>query len=92
MQEIIRREWNIEFAFEGRRFWNLRRWLLAGEELNTKLYGWNILGTTAQQFYNNYEGPVVVWSKRQFLSPRDYLFPIRSEEVMVAGCVQNPNW
>ena len=27
MRKIIHREWDIEFAFEGRRFWNLRRWL-----------------------------------------------------------------
>ena len=27
MREIIRREWNIEFAFEGRRFWNSARLL-----------------------------------------------------------------
>lgn len=92
MREIIRQEWNIEFAFEGRRFWNLRRWLTAAEELNDKLYGWNIFGTTAQEFYNNFEGPVVVWSKRRFVAPRDYLFPLRSEEVLISGCVQNPGW
>lgn len=92
MREIIHDEWNVEFAFEGRRFWNLRRWLTAAEELNTKLYGWNVLGETAQQFYNDYKEPLVVWSKRKFVAPRDYLFPIRSEEVMVSGCVQNPGW
>lgn len=92
MREIIRREWDIEFAFEGRRFWNLRRWLIAEKELNAKLYGWNITGTTARQFYNNFDGPVVVWAKRQFIAPRDYLFPIRSEEILISGCVQNPGW
>lgn len=92
MRGIIRQEWDIEFAFEGKRFWNLRRWLTAREELNGKLYGWNILGQNARQFYNNYEGPVVVWAKRQFVAPRDYLFPLRSEEVMISNCVQNPGW
>ena len=33
MRKIIHREWDIEFAFEGRRFWNLRRWLTAVYEL-----------------------------------------------------------
>lgn len=92
MREIIRQEWNVEFAFEGRRFWNLRRWLIAENELNSKLYGWNIIGKTARQFYNNFDGPVVVWAKRKFIAPRDYLFPIRSEEILISGCVQNPNW
>lgn len=92
MREIIQREWNIEFAFEGRRFWNLRRWLTAAEELNEPLYGWNIVGKDAQAFYNNYEGPIVAWSKRAFVAPRDYLFPIRAEEILISGCKQNPGW
>lgn len=92
MREIIHQEWNIEFAFEGQRFWNLRRWLTAHIELNDKQYGWNIVGTNAKQFYNNFEGPVVVWSKRKFQSPRDYLFPIRSEEIMISGVKQNIGW
>lgn len=92
MREIIHQEWNVEFAFEGHRFWNLRRWLTAQDELNAKQYGWVITGQNAQQFYNNFEGPIVVWSKRKFIAPRDYLFPIRSEEVLVSGCVQNPYW
>ncbi len=92
MREIIRQEWDIEFAFEGRRFWNLRRWLIAENVLNNKLYGWNITGKTARQFYNNFDGPVIVWVKRQFITPRDYLFPIRSEEILISGCVQNPGW
>lgn len=92
MRSIIRQEWDVEFAFEGRRFWNLRRWLTAAEELNSPLWGWNILGGTADLFYNGYAGPKVVWSKRKFAAPRDYLFPIASEEVMISGCVQNPKW
>ena len=92
MRKIIRQEWNVEFAFEGRRFWNLRRWLTATEELNTTLYGWLITGKTQRQFYNNFGGPVPVWSKRQFIAPRDYLFPIRSEEILISGCEQNPGW
>lgn len=92
MREIIRREWNIEFAFEGRRFWNLRRWLTAEQELNEPLYGWNILGNSAEVFYNHYSEPVPVWKKRAFAAPRDYLFPLRAEEVLKTNCVQNPNW
>ena len=92
MREIIQREYSIELAFEGQRFWNLRRWKTAHEELNEVQYGWNVVGATAQSFYNNYNGPVVVWSKRKFTAPRDYLFPIRSQEVMISSYVQNPGW
>ncbi len=92
MREIIQQEWNIEFAFEGRRFWNLRRWMTAPEELNTPQYGWNVLGSTAETFYHNYDGPIVVWSKRKFNVPRDYFFPIQSEEVLMSECKQNLGW
>ncbi len=92
MREIIHREWNIEFAFEGRRFWNLRRWMEAESVLNEPQRGWNILGKTDQAFYNNYEGPVVVWKKRKFDARRDYFWPIRAEEILVSGVKQNPGW
>lgn len=92
MRDIIHREWNIEFAFEGRRYYNLRRWMEAPEQLNQPQYGWNILGENDQSFYNNYEGPKIVWSKRKFTAPRDYFTPINSEEVLISGCVQNPGW
>lgn len=91
MRDIIRRETNIELAFEGHRFWNLRRWKIAHEELNDPLYGWNVLGKDAETFYNHGK-PVPVWRKRKFVAPKDYLFPIRTEEVQVSGIKQNPGW
>ncbi len=92
MREIIRQEWDIEFAFEGMRFWNVRRWLIAHKEFNESVYGWNILGSDAKQFYNNFKGPIVVSRSNKFSSPRDYLFPIQAEEILVSGFQQNPGW
>ena len=91
LREIIRREWNIEFAFEGYRFWNVRRWKIANVELNEQAFGWNVLGNNANTFYNNGR-PMVVYSGNKFVAPRDYFWPIRSEEVQRAGCVQNLGW
>ena len=92
MREIIRQEYNIEFAFEGHRYWNLRRWLIAHQIMNEKQYGWNVIGTTEQAFYNYETGPVVVWSKNKFVAPRDYLDPFDAEEILISGMVQNPQW
>ena len=92
MREIIRREINIELAFEGQRYWNLRRWKTAELELNEKQYGWNILGESARTFYNNFEGPIVIWSKSKFTAPRNYLTPIKAEEILISSMVQNPGW
>lgn len=92
MREIIRQEYNVEFAFEGHRYWNLRRWLIAHQTMNEKQYGWNILGTSFQAFYNNEKGPIVVWSKNKFVAPRDYFDPLDAEEILISGMVQNPGW
>lgn len=92
MREIIRQEYNIEFAFEGHRYWNIRRWLIAHQTMNEQQYGWNILGTSFQTFYNNENGPIVVWSRNKFVAPRDYLDPLDAEEILISGMVQNPGW
>lgn len=92
MRSIIRQEENIEFAFEGRRFWNLRRWMTAPEELNQAMMGWNITADNETQFFNNGEGPQVVWKKRAFTAPRDYFWPIDASEVQRSGVRQNLGW
>ncbi len=92
MRDIIRQEYNVEFAFEGHRYWNLRRWLIAHQTMNEKQYGWNVIGTTDQAFYNYETGPVVVWSSNKFVAPRDYLTPFDAEEILTSGMVQNPGW
>ncbi|MGM9734773.1 MAG: RagB/SusD family nutrient uptake outer membrane protein [Prevotella sp.] len=92
MRSIIRQEQNIELCFEGKRFFNVRRWMTAPEECNQSVMGWNILATTDQKFYNDYRGPKVVWKDRSFTVPRDYFFPINAEEILISGVRQNMGW
>ena len=92
MRDIIHQEYGIEFAFEGHRYWDLRRWLTAHQTMNEKQYGWNVIGTTDQAFYNYETGPVVVWSSNKFIAPRDYLDPFDAEEILISGMGQNPGW
>lgn len=91
-RDIIHQEWNIEFMFEGRRFWNLRRWMTAPQEMNEAQTGWNVQGKTTEDFYNNGRGPVKVWTKNKFVAPKDYFFPIGAEEILVSGQTQNVGW
>ncbi len=92
MRTIIRQEWDIEFAFEGMTFWNSRRWLTAASEMTKPLRGWNILGQDAEAFYRYGNGPMIVYDNNTFVSPRDYLFPIRAEEILNSGITQNLGW
>lgn len=92
LRDVIRQEINIEFAFEGHRFWNLRRWKTAHEEMTKPIKGWNIYGEDSKQFYNSYNGPIEVFRRNKFQAPRDYFWPFKDEEVLNANIVQNPGW
>lgn len=88
LREIIHRERMIELAFEGHRFWDLRRWKKAAEELNKDITGWNYTGTTAATYYRETQ----IYSQT-FVTPRDYLWPIGAEDTRKnPKLVENPGW
>jgi len=87
LREIIHQERMIELAFEGQRFWDLRRWKKAADMLNEPIRGWNI-GGTGTSFYN----PTTIFTPN-FSVPKDYLWPIPLQEMIVnPNLVQNPGW
>ncbi len=86
MREIIRQERMIELAFEGHRFWDVRRWKLASEFMNQPIRGWNIQGAKTE-FYN----VTTIYSPRFEL--KDYFWPIRESELINnPNLVQNLGW
>jgi hypothetical protein len=87
MREIIRQERMIELAFEGKRFWDVRRWLTAETEMNKPIRGWNFKGEVPEEFYN------VITIYPLGFSKKDYLWPIRQEELLRNNnLIQNPGW
>ena len=87
LREIIRQERTIELAFESQRFWDLKRWKTAQEELNTPIYGWDILQSTPQTYYRR----VVLFSRTFTL--RDYFWPISINELRRNDeLLQTPLW
>lgn len=92
MRERIRHERRVELAFEGKRYFDIMRWKIGPEVLNTTLHGMEITGTPGNWKYQKmpaYDG------KRVFVAPRDYLFPIPSGAIdrnpKLKGA-QNPGW
>jgi hypothetical protein len=86
MREIIQQERMIELAFEGARFWDLRRWKLSGEYMNRPIKGWNISGR-GTEFYK-----VVTIYTPQF-EFKDYFWPIKEDELIKnPNLVQNLGW
>lgn len=87
MREIIHQERMIELAFEGKRFWDIRRWKTAYKWLNQPIRGLNPEGETVQEFNN-----VRTLYVPQFTT-KEYLFPIQEHSLRVnPNLVQNPYW
>lgn len=88
LRDIIQQERLIEMAFEGSRFWDLRRWKKAGELLNQPIYGWDVIRAN----YSDYNRRVLLFNQ-SFNSPRDYFWPIKDNSITVnPNLVQNSGW
>jgi len=88
LREIIKQERQIELAFEGHRNFDVRRWKEADKYFNQPVKGWSVDGTTTNSFYI-----VKTVGQRTFLTPRDYLHPIKYSEMVVnPNLVQSPGW
>jgi hypothetical protein len=87
MRDIIRRERLNEFAFEGQRFWDIRRWKTAEILMNQPARGLDIYGATAEEFYRPVEIFPLKWEKK------DYFWPISIGAILAnQHLVQNPGW
>ena len=80
MRDIIQQERLNELAFEGQRFWDLRRWKLAEKYLTRPIYGLDLRAETVADMYV----PQKLYDMK--FGPKDYLWPIRQ-----AALTRNPN-
>ncbi|WP_044625247.1 RagB/SusD family nutrient uptake outer membrane protein [Neotamlana nanhaiensis] len=88
MREIIHRERTIELAYEGKNFWDVRRWKEAVREFNQPVQGWNVFGTSEAAYYQ-----VLTLHQQRFVSPRDYFWPIYDLTLIQnPNLVQSPGW
>lgn len=88
LREIIHRERSIEMAFEGKNYWDIRRWKKATQEFNEPVKGWNVKGVTESSYYQ-----IVTLNQQRFVSPRDYFWPIdETTLIQNPNLIQNPGW
>ena len=103
MRQRIRNERRVELAFEGHRFWDVRRWLIATQVDNTDVHGMNARPTTAElaatgQNVNSEAAGVAVFYKQVVIQSRSfqskhYLMPIPPTEIdKDKNLVQNFGW
>lgn len=87
MRDIIQRERLIELAFEGQRYWDIRRWKKATDELNKPITGWDLAQEDAAAYYRE----KVIYN--QTFSTKNYLWPIPESELLSNKKInQNPGW
>lgn len=87
MRQIIRHERLVELAFEGLRFFDIRRWKIAESVMPGQVYG------ITYKDNNGDLQTVVIPGWNQTWNSRDYLWPIPQKELDLDDqLVQNPGW
>jgi hypothetical protein len=87
MREIILQERAIELSFEGIHYWDMIRYKKAITEFSQPIRGWNVAGTTAEDFFMLF--PI---QYRRF-PMANYLWPLSVDEMNInASLVNNPGW
>ncbi|HBX45491.1 RagB/SusD family nutrient uptake outer membrane protein [Limibacterium fermenti] len=87
MREIIQKERLIELAFEGQRFWDVRRWKIADKYWTLTPTKWSD-SKVAEEYYV----PVKYAPTRQ-VTFKDYLYPLRNYDIRVnTNLVQTYGW
>ena len=88
LRTIIRNERRKELAFEEQRFWDIRRWKIAGEVYNKGLHGISITKTADGLLYN-----VMPALNSAFDESKMYFYPIPNTEMVSNSKMrQNPGW
>ena len=80
-EKIVRYERRVELAFEGLRYFDLKRWDLGPELLNGQAIGCrdgSVNSTTGEVTWN---GNYIILEERKFLPARKYLLPIPQVEL-----------
>jgi hypothetical protein len=87
MKAIIHRERLIELAFEGQRFWDLRRWKEAAAEYEKGIYGFKVTGSRVEDYYQK-----LLLAEQRF-ALKDYFWPIATSLIeQNPNLVQNIGW
>ena len=89
MRQRIRNERRVELAFEEHRFFDVRRWKIAGQTENMPVMAMKITKNSDDTF--SYK---VVKAEDRLFSPKMYLYPIPEVEVLKSkgALTQNPGW
>ena len=87
----IKRERMIEFMGEGKRYFDLRRWMDAPIEESKKVYGLNVFQTLGKR--DEFQKVIPTYNLSATFSDRMYFWPISHRELKRnKKLTQNPGW
>lgn len=81
LRELIRRERRVELAFEGLRYWDIKRWDIGAATLDGPLYGCREGSVNAQTGEVTWSSGRIKIEDRVFYPARKYLLPIPQQEI-----------
>lgn len=88
LRKVVRHERMVELAFEGLRYFDLRRTKQAEKEIPGIIYGMTYLNAD-----NNFQTISIPGFLKAFDPKRDYLWPIPQREIELnPNLKQNPSW
>ena len=90
-KERLQNERFVELAFEGHRFYDLRRWKVAGEQKYRTIKSMRITKNADGTFTYT---PQSDTSTRSYWDDKMHLFPLAQSEILKSGgaLTQNPGW
>lgn len=91
LRELIQKERMVELAFEGHRYYDIRRWMIAEKEFNGPIYTLNLLAT---KYDDSWQRTSAVWiGGENVFQPKHYFFPINQVQLNeMKNITQNYGW
>lgn len=91
LRKALKRERFIELAGEGKRYYDLRRWMDAPVEEALPIYGCNVLMNENER--DLFHQPVAVWALKTTFADKMWFWPISHTELKRnKRLTQNPGW
>ncbi len=91
LRKLIQKERMVELAFEGHRYYDVRRWMIGEDEFNSPNYTLNLLAT---KYDDSWSRTKEVWiGGDRVFEPKHYFFPINQVQLSeMKNITQNYGW